>query len=156
MDVDNRNYYAKNSPTESHASDLNAIGQDYSLTFSPTGFVVLLHKGPEGEKTEYIEPEPVHSWGPDAEPMIFWQNELVNARSLSRFRGIRQGRRVAGVLPGGGWQVAAVDFAASDTDSEGTLPVIAWVVTEMGTAVPIVPAPTGVAPLQTALADPCR
>lgn len=154
MEIPERSYYPKNSPSEFHASDLSAIGGDYSMTFSPTGFVVLLHKGPKGEKREYIEPAPVHSWGPFGEPMIFWGNELIDARTAPEFRGLRQGRKVAGVLPGGGWKVASEDFAEPDSDApEGVLPVIAWVITEMGTAVPIVPIPTGQSPLHASVAD---
>lgn len=147
-------YYPKNNPEEFHASNLNAISRDYSMTFSPTGFVVLMSKLPNRQESEYIEPEPVHSWGPFGEPMVFWRNELVDARSLPEFRGLRKGRKVAGVLPGGGWQVTSADFVDRDSDDEeATLPVVAWIVTEMGTAVPIVHIPTGEAPLHAAVAD---
>lgn len=147
-------YYWKTDPSEFHSADLFAISQDYSLTFSPTGLVALLCKADQGG-SEYIEPEPVLRWGTEGEPLILWENQLVDARQVTDFRGLRRGRRVAGVLPGGGWTVESEDLRTSDDDESetGVTDVIAWIVTDMGTAVPIIHAPTSDAPFHSIVAD---
>jgi hypothetical protein len=137
-------YYSKNDPSETHSTDGLAIAQDYSMTFSPTGFVALLCKDGSGGK-EYIEPEPVLRWGTADEPIIFWDNHMVDATTLEEFRGLRKGRKVAGVVPGGGWSVTAEELDSQDLpkgpDGLAAVPVVAWIITEMGTAVPVVPSP---------------
>lgn len=138
-------YYSKNNPNETHSTDGMAIAQDYSMTFSPTGFVALLCKNDTG-RSEYIEPEPVLKWGPDDEPIIFWDNQMVDAAKLKEFRGLRKGRKVAGVVPGAGWSVTAEELETTESpagppDGLPTVPVVAWIITDMGTAVPVVPSP---------------
>ncbi|GAA1274682.1 hypothetical protein GCM10009646_71940 [Streptomyces aureus] len=50
------------------------------------------------------------------------------------------------MVPGGGWSVAAPEIEAGNdmpqTDGMPTVPVVAWIITDMGTAVPLVPSPT--------------
>lgn len=154
--MEQNSFYSKNDPSETHSTDNTAIAQDYSLTFSPTGFVALLCKS-TGKKGEYIEPEPVAKWGPADEPIIFWDNELVDATTLDIYRGLRRGRKIAAVVPGAGWSVECAEledsYLGSSAARGSTVPVVAWIVTEMGVAVPVIPSPHPAWPLRTDPAD---
>lgn len=153
--TEQNSFYSKNNPQEAHSTDGMAIAQDYSMTFSPTGFMALLCK--HSRANGYIEPEPVVKWGPADEPIIFWDNELVDARTLDIFRGLRKGRKIAAVVPGAGWSVECAEledsYARSSAARGSTVPVVAWIVTDVGVAVPVIPSPHPAWPLRTDPAD---
>lgn len=109
------------------------VEQDHSFTFSPTGVLALMAKMQIGEPDEYVEPEPVELWGPQNEPMVIWGGVLRDATALEDFRGLTQGRRLVGVIPGGGWRLH--DEGAEEYPE---VPVIAWAITAGAKAIPII------------------
>lgn len=128
--------YDANGP-RSTIDDMNLVAPISSETFSPTGVMAVMVKQ-SGDKP-FTEPEPVQRWGPAGEPMILWKGAMRDATRLDEFVGLRQGRRVVSVIPGGGWRIrSAAAHERALNEAEGSIhPVIAWAVTEQGQAVPI-------------------
>lgn len=148
-----RSVAPRTPPTDVHGArstldDTYAVAPDYSHTCSPTGFFAIIAKEGTDSDDPYTEPEPVHFFGADHAPIIFWQGAFQDATGLAEYRGLRRGRKIVSVLPGDGWTVQArLD------DGFWEEPVIGWAVTDTGSCLPLIRQDHPTYPLATAPAD---